>query len=92
MSTQELNKFIENALFEDIRDGDHTSLACIDSNSINEANLIIKDDGIIAGIELARSIFNFVDQEIEFFKLKNDGDQVKYGEIAYKVKEVLGQY
>jgi nicotinate-nucleotide pyrophosphorylase (carboxylating) len=85
MSTAEIKNFIENALFEDIKDGDHTSLACIDFDSVNEANLIIKDNGIIAGIELAKKIFNIVDKNIEFLQFKNDGEKVKYGEIAFKV-------
>ena len=57
MLDKDFEKFITDSLAEDIGDGDHTSLASINKNSINKANLIIKDQGIIAGIELAEMIF-----------------------------------
>jgi nicotinate-nucleotide pyrophosphorylase (carboxylating) len=58
----ELEKFIKNSLKEDLKGGDHTSLACIDKNAKNSAHLIVKDNGIIAGIELAVFIFHIVDK------------------------------
>ena len=66
----DLNEFIKEALNEDIGDGDHTSLACFPNNAIGKANLISKDIGIIAGIELAKKIICTYDDEIyiETFK------------------------
>ena len=54
MFEKELDNFIKNALLEDIGDGDHTSLGCISKDTISKAHLLIKDNGIIAGIELAK--------------------------------------
>jgi nicotinate-nucleotide pyrophosphorylase (carboxylating) len=53
-----LTQFIKNALQEDIGDGDHTSLACIPKSQVGKVKLIVKQDGIIAGIEIAKQIFN----------------------------------
>ena len=77
--------FIENGLNEDIGSGDHTSNACIPGNSRSTANLIVKDNGIIAGVELAQMIFNYVSKEADFEIFKKDGDIVHYGDIVFKV-------
>lgn len=82
----DINRFIEEALAEDIGSGDHTSLACIDAHKFGSAQLKVKDNGVIAGIELAELIFNQVDSEIEFFKNINDGEVIKYGDIAFRVE------
>ena len=60
-SEKEIQDFIERALYEDIREGDHTSLACIPADARTKAKLLVKDDGVLAGIELAKSIFKKVD-------------------------------
>ena len=86
MSTQELNKFIENALFEDIRDGDLTGNACIPEGSIKSAKLYVKTPCIIAGIELVEKIFKFYDPSIKFNKLINDGTRVNQSSTPFIVE------
>ena len=86
MIVKDLKKFIQNALIEDVGDGDHTSLASIPSNAISQAHLLVKDDGIIAGIELAKMIFKEVDSSLEIEQFLQDGDKVKFGDIAFIVK------
>ncbi|HFU75000.1 MAG TPA: carboxylating nicotinate-nucleotide diphosphorylase [Arcobacter sp.] len=78
--------FIENAIKEDIGEGDHTSNACIPEDSISEAKLLVKDHGMIAGVELAKMIFEYLDDNIEFEELRKDGSIVVYGDIVFKVK------
>ncbi|MBP6624180.1 MAG: carboxylating nicotinate-nucleotide diphosphorylase [Chitinophagaceae bacterium] len=78
--------FIRTALEEDIQDGDHSTLACIPIEARGQAVLKIKEDGIIAGIEIAKEIFNFIEPTAIFESFKKDGDQVKYGEKAFEVK------
>lgn len=77
--------FIINALREDVGDGDHTSLACIDSQKQGKAQLLIKEDGIIAGIEVARQIFQIVDAALTMQILLPDGTSVKKGDVAFFV-------
>jgi len=81
MIDKELEKFIKNSLDEDLKSGDHTSLACIDKTSKNSAQLIVKDNGIIAGIELAVFIFHIVDKKLKTTLLFKDGESVKKGDI-----------
>lgn len=78
--------FIINALAEDVGDGDHTSLACIKSDQKGRARLLVKEKGILAGIELARQIFNIVDNQIQFTTFKNDGDAIDINDIAFHVE------
>ena len=78
--------FITAALDEDIREGDHSSLACIPKNKEGRAQLLIKEDGIIAGIELAEWIFEIVDPKIKMQNRIQDGDQVEKGAIAFTVE------
>ena len=82
----ELNEFILEALKEDIGDGDHSTLACIPPDENGKAILKIKENGILAGVEIAAAIFKKLDPECELNILINDGTQVKYGEIAFEVK------
>jgi len=86
MIEQELKNFIKNALIEDVGDGDHTSLASIPINAKSKAHLLVKDDGIIAGIEMAKMIFNEIDSSLEIEQFLQDGDKVKFGDIAFIVK------
>jgi len=83
MKEKELKKFIQNALIEDVGDGDHTSLASIPSNATNQAHLLVKNNGVIAGIELAIMIFKEVDSTLVIEQLLEDGDNVKIGDIAF---------
>ena len=86
MINKELEKFVHDSLNEDIRKGDFTSLACINNNNVSEANIIAKDNGIIAGTELANYIFKKVDDKLEIDIKLNDGDTVKINNIVLKVK------
>jgi len=83
---KELRKFITNALKEDVGDGDHSSLASIPQDAENKAHLLVKESGIIAGIELAKMIFNEVNASLKIQQELNDGDKVKSGDIAFKVE------
>lgn len=82
---QTLDDFIERALFEDVRDGDHTSQACIPPDAVNTAYLLVKADGVLAGVELAKRIFEKVDPTARFEQLMKDGSDMKYGDIAFEV-------
>ena len=86
MTEKDLKKFIQNALKEDVGDGDHTSLASIPANATSKAHLLVKDDGVIAGIELAKMILKEVDSSLEIEQFLQDGDKVKFGDIAFIVK------
>ena len=86
MINKELEKFVHDSLNEDIRKGDFTSLACINNNNVSEANIISKDNGIIAGTELANYIFKKVDDKLEIDIKLNDGDSVKMNDLVLKVK------
>lgn len=81
-----LNQFIVNALAEDLGSGDHTSLATIPADKQGAARLIIKDEGILAGVDVALSIFKHVDADLHIHVLLHDGAQVKYGDIALTVE------
>ena len=81
----ELEIIIKNAIREDVGDGDHSSLACIPVDAVGKAKLLVKDDGIIAGVEFAKQIFNYVDDNLEIETLINDGEKVKYGDIVFYV-------
>ncbi|MCB9282801.1 MAG: carboxylating nicotinate-nucleotide diphosphorylase [Lewinellaceae bacterium] len=83
---QYLDAFIENGLLEDVGEGDHTSLACIPSDDRCRAKLFVKDAGVIAGIEVARRIFQKVDPEAKFQEFLPDGADVDYGEVAFEVE------
>ena len=78
--------FIENSLNEDIGSGDHTSNASIPENEVSSAELLVKDNGIIAGVELAKMILEFTGEEFEFEELKKDGDVVHYGDVVFRIK------
>ena len=86
MINKELEKFVHDSLNEDIRKGDFTSLACINNNNVSEANIFSKDNGIIAGTELANYIFKKVDDKLEIDIKLNDGDSVKMNDLVLKVK------
>ena len=85
MDKQIIDLFIKNAVAEDLGDGDHTSLSTIPSNAKGQAKLIIKEDGILAGVELALRIFSHIDAELVVEELIHDGTPVKYGDIALTV-------
>ena len=76
---------IRQAFKEDIGDGDHSSLACVPENAQGKAKLIVKDNGIIAGIELAEQIFAHYDKNLKMNIFIKDGTQVKVGDIAFEI-------
>jgi len=81
----ELQIIIENAIREDVGDGDHSSLACIPSSATGRAKLLVKDQGIIAGVDFAKMIFHYVDQSLNVETFLNDGTPVKYGDVVFHV-------
>lgn len=81
-----IEKFIENALAEDIGDGDHSSLSTIPVDAKGKANLIVKSEGIIAGVEIAKKVFYKVDPHLKVDIFINDGCHVKKGDIAFSVE------
>jgi len=87
MNYKELLDFlIKNALEEDIGDGDHSTLCCIDADAKGKAILKIKEEGILAGIEVAETIFKYVEPAVLFTAYKKDGDKMQFGEIAFEVQ------
>jgi nicotinate-nucleotide pyrophosphorylase (carboxylating) len=81
-----LNHLIRNALTEDVGDGDHSTIACIDPNVCGKAILKIKDTGILAGVDVAEYIFLLVDKSSVLKKYKNDGDYMQPGEVAFEIE------
>lgn len=82
---KELDIIIKNAIREDIGDGDHTSLSCIPKNAVGKAKLLVKDDGVIAGVEFAKQVFGYVDKDLKIETFINDGEKVKYGDVVFHV-------
>ena len=80
-----IDEIIQNALREDIGDGDHSSLSCIPEDAKGSAKLLVKGDGIIAGVELAGRIFKTFDSSLKFDRFISDGESVKYGDIAFEI-------
>lgn len=86
LSVEELtDRLIDLSFAEDIGDGDHTTLCCIPADAMGKSRLIIKEDGIIAGVEVAKEVFRRFDSDMEVEVLINDGAKVKKGDIAMVV-------
>ena len=83
---KELELIISNAIREDIGEGDHSSLACIPSDAYGKAKLLVKDTGIIAGVEFAKRVFAQVDPTMKVTTILNDGDAVKFGDIVFYIE------
>jgi len=81
-----IHQFINNALSEDVGDGDHTSLSTIPADATGKAKLLVKDEGILAGVELAAEIFHVVDPNLKLKVFLQDGAPVKYNDIAFEVE------
>ncbi len=86
LTKQNLRKFIKAALAEDIGDGDHTSLSTVPVDAVGKAKLLVKDNGILAGVELAKMIFKIVDKDLKVKVLIKDGKPIKYGDIVLYVE------
>ena len=82
---QELDLIIKNAIREDVGDGDHSSMACIPASAKGKAMLLVKDKGIIAGVEFAKKVFQYVDSNLVVEELVKDGASVKFGDIVFYV-------
>lgn len=86
MKQEFILKAIKTAFTEDIGDGDHSSLACVPSSAIGRAKLLVKDDGVLAGVEVAKLIFEHYDSKMKFNQFMNDGDVIKVGDIVFEIK------
>lgn len=89
ISTSQFNKEIDliiaNAIREDVGAGDHSSLACIPYDAAGKAKLLVKEDGVISGVEFAKRVFNYVDPGLKIDVLIEDGSWVKQGDICFYV-------
>ncbi len=86
---EKLEKLIDSALSEDIGDGDHSTLSSIPHDAKGKAILKIKQDGILAGVEVARKIFSYKDASSIFRAVKKDGEVMKNGESAFEVEAMV---
>ena len=82
-----VDKLIDLAFAEDIGDGDHTTLCCIPEDAMGRSHLLIKEDGVLAGVEVAKEVFRRFDPELKVEVLMEDGTRVKKGDIAMVVSE-----
>lgn len=82
----DVDDFIRRALLEDVGDGDHTTLSTIPEDAVGKARLLVKQDGVLAGVDVARRVFSQVDAELKFTQLLHDGASIKYGDIAFYVE------
>jgi len=82
---KEIDYIIANAIREDVGSGDHSSLACISEEAEGTAKLLVKDEGIIAGVDFAKQVFDFVDHGLEVDVKIKDGSPVKYGDVVFYV-------
>jgi len=80
-----LHALIDNALKEDVGDGDHSTLSCISADAKGKAVLKIKQDGVLAGLDVAREIFYYKEPSSTFTAFKKDGEETKSGEIAFEI-------
>lgn len=81
-----IQHFIESALKEDIGDGDHTSLSCVPANQIGKAELLVKQDGILAGVEIAKEVYRIFDDSLNIDVKINDGEFIKKGDVIFTVE------
>ncbi len=82
---QEIEGIIANAIREDVGDGDHSSLACIPASAMGKAKLLVKDEGILAGVAFAKAVFAYVDPLLQIEERIPDGSRVQHGDIAFYV-------
>lgn len=85
MVTDLLKEFIRKSIEEDMGDGDHSSLACIPPGTNGKAKLLIKDDGILAGVRVASEVFNVIDKDLKCEIRINDGEEIHRGDIAFRL-------
>lgn len=82
----EIDRIIRMALQEDIGEGDHSSLACIPAKARGRVKLLVKDDGVLAGVDFAKQVFTHLDKGIRFEEILKDGAAVTYGDVAFYVE------
>jgi nicotinate-nucleotide pyrophosphorylase (carboxylating) len=82
----EIDLIITNAIREDVGDGDHSSLACIPLSATGKAKLLVKDEGVIAGVAFAKQVFAHIDKNLIIETLIEDGSKVNYGDIVFYVE------
>jgi len=83
MNNQILENILKIALSEDIGDGDHSSLSCIPKEATGKAQLLIKQKGILAGLEIAKEVFNLIDSTLQFEQFQFDGNKINRGDRAF---------
>lgn len=81
-----IDEIIQNALREDVGDGDHSTLSCVPDSAVGAAKLLVKGEGVMAGVALAKRIFELFDSGLEVTTFINDGDYIKQGDIAFEVR------
>lgn len=81
-----LKTFVDQAIQEDVQDGDHTTLASLPEDKLGEAKLLVKDNGILSGVEVGVEIFKQIDEDLQVQVLIEDGAEVKFGDIALLVR------
>ena len=81
-----LFRLVDHALQEDVGDGDHSTLSCIPADVKGKAVLKIKQDGVLAGVDVAEKIFRYKKPNCVFTKKKNDGEEMKFGDVAFEVE------
>ncbi|GAB4338107.1 MAG: carboxylating nicotinate-nucleotide diphosphorylase [Flammeovirgaceae bacterium] len=86
ITEQSLKTFIVSALQEDVGDGDHSSLSSVPADAIGKARLLVKDTGVLAGVEAALAIFKEVDADFQLEVIIKDGSEVKKGDVAFLVR------
>ena len=84
-----LYRLVDAALREDVGNGDHSTLSCIPADVKGKAVLKIKQEGVLAGIDVAEKIFLYRKPNSHFTKLKNDGDEMKHGDVAFEVESFV---
>ena len=83
---KEIDLIIQNSIREDVGEGDHSSLACIPAEARGRAKLLVKDQGVIAGVEFARRVFEYLDNTTQIQIQIGDGQEVRYGDIVFYVE------
>lgn len=82
---EQVQKLIAMSLREDVGNGDHSSLSCISKDEMGEMKLLVKEDGILCGVDVAREVIRQVDEKIEMEQYMQDGDPIKKGDIVFKL-------
>ncbi|MGB5238528.1 MAG: carboxylating nicotinate-nucleotide diphosphorylase [Flavobacteriaceae bacterium] len=83
---REIELIIKNSIREDVGDGDHSSLACIPPDAMGKAKLLVKDSAVLAGVDFAQRVFQYLDNDIKLDILIDDGESVSYGDVAFYVE------